>query len=131
MLVVDDAEFLRDAIAEMLICHGYKAARVADGSAALRYLEGAEKLPCLIVIDLVMPSMVGSELVRAIRSDKALAAIRLAMISTSAARLRAVRHFVPFVTLIHKSELTTTLLDVVYEACGLPKLTQRSRMTLN
>jgi CheY-like chemotaxis protein len=57
-LIVDDDEGTRATLSQLLEEHGYGTAAAADGRAALNYLrhqaEG-DRLPCLILLDLVMP----------------------------------------------------------------------------
>lgn len=61
MLIVDDNSDIRDAIVALLESEGYPATGVADGAAALDYLDRADVPPSLIVLDLMMPTMDGVE----------------------------------------------------------------------
>src|SRR5579859_4191713 len=61
VLVVDDDREIRVALMEALEEHGYTALGAANGRDALEQLEkaGQRQLPCLIVLDLMMPVMDG------------------------------------------------------------------------
>lgn len=66
ILVVDDSEVDRCLIGGILQRDEHSVAYAANGSEALSYLDGS--VPDLIVTDLLMPSMDGLELVRAVRA---------------------------------------------------------------
>jgi CheY-like chemotaxis protein len=59
ILVVDDEEMIRDSIVEFLDDNGYQAVGAADGQEALNTLTAGGVLPCLILLDLMMPVMDG------------------------------------------------------------------------
>jgi Asp-tRNA(Asn)/Glu-tRNA(Gln) amidotransferase A subunit family amidase len=59
--VVDDNDDLRESLAVVLELLGCEVATAPDGVEALRTLRGASELPCLIVLDLMMPVMNGWE----------------------------------------------------------------------
>ena len=60
ILVVDDEEMIRDSIVEFLDENGYQGVGAADGQEALDKLAAAgAPLPCLILLDLMMPIMDG------------------------------------------------------------------------
>jgi CheY-like chemotaxis protein len=59
ILVVDDEEMIRDSIVEFLDDNGYQAVGAADGQEALDKLAATDLLPCLILLDLMMPIMDG------------------------------------------------------------------------
>jgi CheY-like chemotaxis protein len=62
ILLVEDDMDVREAIAEGLEDVGYHVVAVADGRAALEYLRAArDRLPGLILLDLMMPTMDGWE----------------------------------------------------------------------
>jgi len=58
VLIVDDDEAARAALAELVEMDGYVAATANDGIEALEYLQHAPP-PCLIILDLSMPKMDG------------------------------------------------------------------------
>jgi two-component system KDP operon response regulator KdpE len=67
LLVVEDDEPTRRAVAANLASHGYRVAEAGDGSEALRRWEAAR--PDLIVLDLGLPDIDGGVIVRRIRRD--------------------------------------------------------------
>jgi CheY-like chemotaxis protein len=71
LLVDDDAEF-RIALADALKLEGHHVIDVATGEAALAVLEAAGKTgsrpPDLLVLDLIMPSMSGIEVLQKLRA---------------------------------------------------------------
>jgi two-component system response regulator MprA len=60
ILIVEDDEDIRESLAELLAVHGDKVVAVGDGRAALGQLESG-LIPCLILLDLMMPEMSGWE----------------------------------------------------------------------
>ena len=83
VVVVDDDEAVREAIAELLVLDGYEVLTAGDGDEALRVLGRAPR-PCIALIDLIMPRVDGWELVRAIGAAAALRDIPL--VCTTAGR---------------------------------------------
>ena len=69
ILVVEDDEELRDLIGDLLEEEGYDVVPAANGKQALDYLQGARRLPSLVLLDLLMPFVSGWELLRAIKDD--------------------------------------------------------------
>jgi CheY-like chemotaxis protein len=64
ILVVEDADEIRKLVCGMLDLQGYNCLAAADGVDALRLIEdGAERVD-LLLTDMVMPKMMGSELAR-------------------------------------------------------------------
>lgn len=59
ILVVEDDEDIRETLVDLLQDHGYHAIGARDGRDALLTLSRAQPLPCLIVLDLMMPVMDG------------------------------------------------------------------------
>ena len=65
-LVVDDDDDCREAIVATLEEAGYRALGVASGEQAL---DAIHDEPCLVLVDLRMPRMDGSELLSAMRAE--------------------------------------------------------------
>ena len=81
VLVVEDDVDIRQALVEILEDHGFKAVGASDGSEALALLASATELPCVILLDLMMPVMDGAAFREAQRSDPRLASIPVVVLS--------------------------------------------------
>jgi two-component system, cell cycle sensor histidine kinase and response regulator CckA len=64
ILVVEDAEEIRRLICGMLVLQGYNCLAAADGADALQMIENGTEPVHLVLTDMVMPKMMGSELAR-------------------------------------------------------------------
>jgi CheY-like chemotaxis protein len=64
-LVVDDSTLIRRSVARFLVERGYTVETACNGLEAIELLE--RSTPELIVVDLVMPKMSGSEFIREVR----------------------------------------------------------------
>jgi CheY-like chemotaxis protein len=82
VLVVDDDVDLREALCELLEEAGYPAAGCANGREALDYLQ-REKLPCLVLLDLMMPVMSGWEFREEQKKDPQLSEIPVVILSAN------------------------------------------------
>jgi CheY-like chemotaxis protein len=82
VLVVDDDQDIRDALCELLLDEGYRAVAAANGAEALSYLRSCE-LPCVILLDLMMPIMDGWEFRRQQKGDPRLSAIPVVVITAA------------------------------------------------
>ncbi len=68
ILVVEDDPDLRETTRDILELEGFKAFTAENGEEALQVLEET-KLPCLILLDLMMPVMDGWEFLEAFKND--------------------------------------------------------------
>jgi len=59
ILVIEDDSAVREMLVQTLEEEGFVVAGAGDGVEALRYLETAAVLPCVILLDLMMPRMNG------------------------------------------------------------------------
>jgi CheY-like chemotaxis protein len=75
ILVVDDEAETRQLISAVLTEEGYSVDQVANGYAALVYLRVAPALPCVILLDLMMPLMNGWDFLRSIQDHPVLGSI--------------------------------------------------------
>jgi CheY-like chemotaxis protein len=69
VLVVDDDDAIRTAVAEVLELHGYEVVVAADGQEAVELLETEAIEPDAIVLDLMMPRMDGWSFLGRLRGD--------------------------------------------------------------
>jgi CheY-like chemotaxis protein len=81
ILVVDDDPDIRDIVSQLLEDEGYTVVEAADGREALVYLQMAPALPCLIILDLMMPIMHGWDVLQARQNDPRLASMPIAVLS--------------------------------------------------
>ncbi|MEW6336531.1 MAG: response regulator transcription factor [Acidobacteriota bacterium] len=79
VLVVDDEPNIRETIAFVLEMEGFRVATAEDGEVGLA--EIARLRPTIVVLDAMMPRRDGFEVCRAVRSDPALAGVRIVMVT--------------------------------------------------
>ena len=85
LLAEDDLE-IRDILQDLLEAEGYDVVPASHGRQALEFLQGArgEKLPDLVVLDLMMPLVDGHQVLDTMKSDPQLAAIPVVVLSAVA-----------------------------------------------
>ena len=81
ILLVEDDRFLRRACEISLRQRGFSVTIAADGEEALR--KARAEPPDLILLDLLMPKMTGTEVLRALRAGEATREIRVLILSNS------------------------------------------------
>ncbi len=81
VLVVEDNEDIRDAVAVSLEDAGYDVSVAANGAIAIDALRESNDLPCLILLDLMMPVMDGVQFLQEMRSDPRLSALPVVVIT--------------------------------------------------
>ena len=119
VLVVDDDDDIRDSLIEFLEDHGHHAVGAANGSEALALLDPPQSPPCLIILDLMMPVMDGSQFRDEQLQRPAVAGIPVVVVSAyrdveeRAQQLGAVRW-------LAKPFDLTALLRLVEENCAFP-----------
>jgi CheY-like chemotaxis protein len=100
VLVVEDDQEVRDAIAEVLQDSEYKALPASNGVEALERLRAGPPRPCVILLDVMMPTMDGWEFRAAQQSDPTMKDIPVVLLSAhtdvkSAAAQMQVAGFLP------------------------------------
>ena len=80
LLVVDDDPGIRESLADLLHDEGYAVMTAVNGQDALARLRVSDK-PCVILLDLMMPVMSGTEFYDEMKHDPALADIPVVVIS--------------------------------------------------
>jgi CheY-like chemotaxis protein len=83
ILIIDDEPEISRLISEVLTEEGYMVDQTANGYAALAYLRAVPTLPCVILLDLMMPLMSGWDFLRVQQSDAMLASIPTVVISAA------------------------------------------------
>jgi CheY-like chemotaxis protein len=82
VLVVEDDEDTRDAVATALETEGFHVFRAENGASALEMLKTMPH-PSLILADLMMPVMDGWQLIGALSQDDRLATLPVVVVSAS------------------------------------------------
>jgi CheY-like chemotaxis protein len=78
-LVVDDSMLIRHTVCRFLEERGFAVESATNGQEALEALKRVQ--PDIIITDIQMPKMSGSELITAIKSDSALAGIPIVIVA--------------------------------------------------
>jgi CheY-like chemotaxis protein len=84
VLLVEDSKFLRLVNERVLTKAGYSVTTAADGEEALRFAQ--ERLPDLILLDLLLPKISGPEVLRKLKESPATAAIPVIVLSSLSQR---------------------------------------------
>ena len=79
ILLAEDSKFLRMATERALARAGYEVCSAADGEEALRMAR--EKLPDLILLDMLLPKMSGPDVLAALQNDSLTKAIPVVVIT--------------------------------------------------
>src|SRR5262245_16350788 len=80
VLVIDDDDDLREVLCDFLLARGFQVVGEADAGAALARLR-AGLVPCVILLDLMMPGMTGWEFRAEQRRDVALARVPVVVLT--------------------------------------------------
>ena len=91
VLVVDDEPDVLDLLAYNLQKAGYKTVRASDGATALQ--KARDLLPSLVVLDLMLPQIEGTEVCKQLRADPRTAPIPIIMLTAKADELDRVIGF--------------------------------------
>jgi CheY-like chemotaxis protein len=83
VLVVEDDQDLREIITMTLEVRGHHVVAVSDGGEALAWLraQGPSPMPCVVLLDLMMPGMNGFELSATMHADPTLTTIPVVIIT--------------------------------------------------
>jgi len=113
VLIVEDDADLREMMAQLLSLEGYRAETAPNGRDALRYLERGDR-PDVILLDLMMPVMDGSEFSRAASSRPQLASVPICLVTASA---RLPEGLPGVVAVLRKPMDPLALIDIVQRHC--------------
>jgi len=124
LLVEDDAD-TRDVVSTLLEEEGYQTAVAADGQQAIDYLAACTELPCLVLLDLLMPRVGGVAVLRWMQTQPRLAQLPVTVISArpqaSGAQVAAAfRDHV--IGVLQKPFDIDRVLTLLEEHCGEPEL---------
>jgi len=110
VLVVEDEQDIRETLRDILEMEGYRVRCASNGKEALAALAEMPR-PKLILLDWMMPVMGGSELLRALRANDALAKIPVTVVSAVGDKVTA------GAAVLRKPVDLETLLHAVDEGC--------------
>ena len=79
ILIVEDDGFLRELISRKLVQEGFEIVEALDGEEGLKKTK--EEKPDMVLLDLILPSVDGFEVLAQIKKDSALAAIPVIILS--------------------------------------------------
>jgi CheY-like chemotaxis protein len=113
VLIVDDEADIRDTLKELFEDEGYEVSTAANGAEALRFLTGPT-LPCVVVLDLIMPVLTGNEVLAKMQLDPRLAKVPVIVSTSDPSRA-------PSGVLIMKKPIDLDrLLGAIRQHCGVP-----------
>jgi two-component system response regulator CpxR len=115
VLVVDDDPDIRETLRFVLEDAGYPVFVAENGKEALAILASAEQLPGLILLDLMMPVMSGDEMLKALKTVRALAQIPVTIVTASGAPMPPLAS-----SLLKKPVDLDVLLRIVARSCDGP-----------
>jgi len=119
LMIVDDDDDLREALADIMTAQGYEVAAFGDARAALAALEGGVT-PFLILLDLMMPGMSGWEFRAAQLENPTLALIPVVVV-TAAGHLSNAARTLSSVEVLDKPFAFEILLPVVARYAAAPR----------
>jgi CheY-like chemotaxis protein len=114
ILVIEDETPVREAICDVLEIQGFNVTSAADGQAALEYLNSTEQLPCMILLDLMMPRMNGWQFLDQHQADPRLSSIPVVLCSAYKESAAAIKT----AAVITKPLQRNTLLQIVNDFCA-------------
>ena len=109
ILVVDDELDIRESLQELFEDAGSRVVTAADGAEALELMDA--EAPCVVILDLVMPNVSGTEVYDSMRQDDRLREVPVVIATSDPAR--APRD----VPVLRKPIDVTRLMDVVRRYC--------------
>lgn len=84
IFIIDDSIDLRELMAQFFESEGYEVQVAADGQEGLNKLREAQTLPCVILLDLMMPVMDGFKFGAEIARDERLSKVPLLIMTADA-----------------------------------------------
>jgi len=79
ILIVEDSLLMRETLRQMLELDGYDVIEAEDGPTGISLAQDAR--PDLIILDIMMPYMSGTQVIRYLRNDQALRPIPIIVLS--------------------------------------------------
>lgn len=113
ILIVDDETDIRETLEDFLTDAGFEVRTAADGAAALRVLHEPE-LPCVVILDLIMPVVDGNEVIAAMQQDQRLCKVPVIITTSDPARAPQ------GIAMMRKPVSLQSLLVAVQRMCARP-----------
>src|ERR1051325_2523841 len=79
ILVIEDDEYSRDALAHLLAAEGYEAQSASDGESGLE--KAHEMRPDVVVLDLNLPGIDGKQVIQMLRNDGPLRGVPILVVT--------------------------------------------------
>ena len=111
---MEDDSDIRDAVCELLREEGYHVDAAANGREAVDFLRRAERDPCIVLLDLMMPDMNGWQVLEILRREDRLMTLPVTVMSAASAEASMPAG----VGYLKKPVALDTLLDAVRAFCG-------------
>jgi CheY-like chemotaxis protein len=122
IVIVDDEFGLAELIAEVLAERGYATAIAINGELGLALLR--ERRPALVLLDLMMPVLDGSDMLKAMRSDPELATVPV-VIMTALPEAVPTEDAASFEAVLQKPFTPDRLFEVVRASVGSAPVGQK------
>ena len=113
ILLAEDDDDLREAMLDTLQDAGYRVAAVANGQEALAWLRATERLPSLILLDLMMPVMDGWQFREVQGKDTKASSVPVVVLSAMGSHPT-----IDSVEYLKKPTKVAPLLELVERYCG-------------
>ncbi len=118
VLVVEDDRDVREAIAEVLADSHYEALHASNGAEALEQLRAAAVRPCVILLDIMMPTMDGWQFRSEQQRDPSMKDIPVVILSAGADAKEAAAQMAA-AGFLRKPVALERLLGVVQRFCAV------------
>lgn len=83
ILLVEDDPGMRELVSVLLRIDGYEVDEAENGRDALDRLQQMPELPCLVLLDLMMPVMSGTEMLKELHDNTRLASVPVIVLSAN------------------------------------------------
>lgn len=112
VLFVEDNDDIREVVRELLTEFGFRCIAVPHGAACLQWLDESGEMPCVVLLDWIMPVMDGAETLARLRGDARWRDLRVVLM-TAASGVH-----VPGVRVLMKPVKVEDILTMLGEYCS-------------
>jgi CheY-like chemotaxis protein len=116
VLIIDDDAALCDALSTALSDEGYAVVAAENGLEGLRYLRTTDEMPCVILLDVMMPVMDAFQFLEEQQNDPALAAVPVVVLTAGGTTPRLSQ--IGAAICVHKPVDLNVLLSIVAQYCS-------------